>query len=112
MGGRRLEEKGVEVVLGTDGGGLVVGRRRRWSSCRSKTDLWLHHTAAFPGLLYNFFFLVRNVALSINAGGIIDCFRHRRASLLLSPSVAVLLLLLRCRFPRMIPSKSCLSADP
>jgi len=68
----------VEVVLGTDGGGLVVGRRM---------DLWLRHAATFPGLLYIWLGTLQSPSI---AGGIIEFLCHHRPSLLLSPSVIML----------------------
>jgi len=70
-------------------GGSGTGNGWWWSSCRSEMDLWLHHAATFPGLLT--LHLARNVALSINAGGIFESLWHHRFST--SQSVMVLLLL-------------------
>jgi hypothetical protein len=69
----------VEVVLGTDGGGLVVGRR--WIC-------GLYHTAAFPGLLTLHFGSERCPSPSIQVESLIVS----AIVALLSPSVTVLLL--------------------
>jgi hypothetical protein len=89
LGGKHLRVCDGRQKAGRDlrKGGSGTGSGYRWSSCRSEIDMWLHHEATFPGLLTLHLALI--VALSINAGGIIECLCHHRSSLLLSPFVIV-----------------------